>query len=167
MERASLEAGPALRRIYSGARGEAIHAQLVPLGFVALPDCLDVELGGVAYRPNVCDLGPESVAGWLSALAARDLPVEATVLDADARELLLDGRRVALSKLECDVLGYLRDREEQPVARETLLRDVWGYEWTGGSNVVEVAVSGLRRKLGDRAGALETVRGVGYRLRRL
>ncbi len=167
MERASLEAGPALRRIYSGARGEAIYAQIVPLGFVALPDCPDVELGGVAYRPNVCDLGPESVAGWLSALAARDLPVEATVLDADARELLLDGRRVALSKLECDVLSYLRDREEQPVARETLLRDVWGYEWTGGSNVVEVAVSGLRRKLGDRAGALETVRGVGYRLRRL
>ena len=107
------------------------------------------------------------MAGWLSALAARDLPVEATVLDEDARELVLDGRRVALTKLECDVLRYLRDREEQPVARSTLLRDVWGYEWTGGSNVVEVAVSGLRRKLADRAPALETVRGVGYRLRGL
>ena len=80
---------------------------------------------------------------------------------------MLDGRRIALTKLECDVMRYLRDREGQPVARETLLRDVWGYEWTGGSNVVDVAVSGLRRKLGDRAGALETVRGVGYRLRRL
>jgi two-component system alkaline phosphatase synthesis response regulator PhoP len=44
---------------------------------------------------------------------------------------------------------------------------VWGYDWTGGANVVEVAVSGLRRKLGDRATALETVRGVGYRLRQL
>ena len=105
--------------------------------------------------------------GWLSGLAAHDLPVEATVLDADARELVLDGRRVALTKLECDVLRHLRDREDQPVAREALLRDVWGYEWTGGSNVVDVAVSGLRRKLGDRAAALETVRGVGYRLRRL
>jgi two-component system alkaline phosphatase synthesis response regulator PhoP len=93
--------------------------------------------------------------------------VEATVLDENARELVLDGRRVALTKLECDVLGYLRERERQPVAREALLRDVWGYEWTGGSNVVEVAVSGLRRKLGDRAAALETVRGVGYRLQRL
>jgi len=65
------------------------------------------------------------------------------------------------------VVRYLREREDQPVARETLLRDVWGYEWTGGSNVVDVTVSGLRRKLGDRATALETVRGVGYRLRRL
>ena len=62
---------------------------------------------------------------------------------------------------------HLREREGRPVSRESLLRDVWGYEWTGGSNVVEVAVSGLRRKLGDRAGALETVRGVGYRLRDL
>ena len=80
---------------------------------------------------------------------------------------MLDGRRIKLSKLECDVLAYLRDREDQVVARDALLRDVWGYEWTGGSNVVEVAVSGLRRKLGARAGALETVRGVGYRLRAL
>ena len=65
------------------------------------------------------------------------------------------------------MLAHLREREGRPVAREALLRDVWGYEWTGGSNVVEVAVSGLRRKLGSRAGALETVRGVGYRLREL
>jgi hypothetical protein len=167
IERASLEAGPALRRVYSAADGDELETQLAPLGFVALPDCPDVELGGVSFRPNVCDLGPESVAGWLSELAAHDLPVAATRLDTDARELVLDGRRVALSKLECDVLDYLRKREDRTVAREALLRDVWGYEWTGGSNVVEAAVSGLRRKLGARAGALETVRGVGYRLRRL
>ncbi len=41
---------------------------------------------------------------------------------------------------------------------------MWGYDWTGGSNVVDVVVSALRKKLGDRAGRLETVRGVGYRL---
>ena len=167
IERASLEAGPALRRIYTHAADDALLEQLAPVGFSVLPDAPDVPIGGVTYRPIVCDLGPDSVAGWLSGLAARDLPVEETVLDEDARELVLDGRRVALTKLECDVLGYLRERELQPVAREALLRDVWGYEWTGGSNVVEVAVSGLRRKLGDRAAALETVRGVGYRLQPL
>jgi hypothetical protein len=167
VERASLEAGPTLRRIYSQADGDTLLAQLAPLGYVPLPDCPNTWLGGVAYRPLVCDLGPESLAGWLSALAARDLPVGSSALDADARELVIDGRRIGLTKLECDVLGYLRDRLGRPVAREALLRDVWGYEWTGGSNVVEVAISGLRRKLGERAGALETVRGVGYRLRAL
>ena len=167
IERASLEAGPALRRIYTHAPDDALLEQLAPVGFSVLPGTPDVQIGGVTYRPIVCDLGPDSVAGWLSGLAARDLCVQATGLDEDARELVLDGRRVALTKLECDVLGYLRERELQPVAREALLRDVWGYEWTGGSNVVEVAVSGLRRKLGDRAAALETVRGVGYRLQPL
>ena len=65
------------------------------------------------------------------------------------------------------MLEHLREHEGRAVSRESLLREVWGYEWTGGSNVVEVAVSGLRRKLADRAGSLETVRGVGYRLRGL
>jgi DNA-binding response OmpR family regulator len=115
----------------------------------------------------VLDLGPESVAGWVSRLAADDPAAGGVRLDGDARELVLDGRRIALTRLECDVLQHLREREGRPVTRESLLRDVWGYEWTGGSNVVEVAVSGLRRKLGDRAAALETVRGVGYRLREL
>jgi Transcriptional regulatory protein, C terminal/AAA ATPase domain len=162
-ERACLEAGPTLRRVYFCARDEALRAQLAAIGYDPLPG--EVIFAGNAYQPNMCDLGPESVAGWLSALAARDLDVEPAALDEAARELRIDDARIALSKLECDVLSYLRAREGQPVERETLLRDVWGYEWTGGSNVVDVAVSGLRRKLGDHAGALETVRGVGYRLK--
>ena len=159
LERASLAVGPRLRRVYSAARVAAMREQLAPIGFVELdgPEIL-------GYRPILLDLGPQSAVSWLSTLAARDLDLPATALDEGARELRLDGDRIALSKLECDVMRYLVDREGQPVARDTLLRDVWGYEWTGGSNVVDVAISGLRRKLGDRAGALQTVRGVGYRL---
>ena len=47
--------------------------------------------------------------------------------------------------------------------RAVLLRDVWGYDYAGGSNVIEALITSLRRKLGDRAAAIETVRGVGYR----
>jgi len=167
LERASLGAGPAVRRIYSVARGDALLAQIGPIGFAPLPG-REVIVGGLAHRPTLCDLGPESVAGWVSRLAADDpAAAGAARLDGDARELVLDGRAIALTKLECDVLAHLREHEGRPVTREALLRDVWGYEWSGGSNVVEVAVSGLRRKLGSRAGALETVRGVGYRLREL
>lgn len=158
LERASLEAGPKLRRVYAGTRGPALRDQIAPLGFVPLPG--PRVLG---YEPTVLDLGPESAISWLSCMAARDLDLPATAVDENARELRLDGERIALSKLECDVMRYLIEREGQAVARDTLLRDVWGYEWTGGSNVVDVAISGIRRKLGDRAGALQTVRGVGYR----
>ncbi len=68
-----------------------------------------------------------------------------------------------LTKLEFDVLQYLHEREGRIVGRAALLRDVWGYDWSGGSNVVEVVISALRRKLGDNAASLQTVRGAGYR----
>jgi DNA-binding response OmpR family regulator len=103
---------------------------------------------------SVCmDFGPASVDGWLAELGARER------LEGDdcAEEV------AGLTPLESQVLAYLRSREGQAVERAALLRDVWGYDWTGGSNVVEVAISSLRRKLGDEAGTIATVRGVGYR----
>jgi two-component system alkaline phosphatase synthesis response regulator PhoP len=49
--------------------------------------------------------------------------------------------------------------------RETLLQRVWGWDFDGGSRTVDVHVQTLRSKLGDAADLIETVRGVGYRLR--
>jgi DNA-binding response OmpR family regulator len=51
------------------------------------------------------------------------------------------------------------------VARPELLAEVWGTEFTGGSNVVDAVVRSLRHKLGAAAPVVETVRGSGYRLR--
>jgi DNA-binding response OmpR family regulator len=51
------------------------------------------------------------------------------------------------------------------VPRYALLADVWGYQADIGSNVVDAVVHTLRKKLGARASMIETVRGVGYRLR--
>jgi DNA-binding response OmpR family regulator len=101
---------------------------------------------------------------------------------------LIDGHRIALTKLEFEILNYLHQRPgkavdrsallrdvwcydyaglcERPgkvVERSALLRDVWGYDYAGGSNVIEVVITSTRRKLGSRAGAIETVRGLGYR----
>lgn len=58
---------------------------------------------------------------------------------------------------------YLRHLE--PAVRAELIEVVWGTTYTGGSNVVDAVVRTLRRKLGDRAATIETVRGVGYRYR--
>jgi len=60
-------------------------------------------------------------------------------------------------------VSYLHQRRGSVVERSALLRDVWGYDYAGGSNVIEANVRSLRRKLGDRAGSIETVRGLGYR----
>jgi DNA-binding response OmpR family regulator len=165
-KRVYLELRPHLRRLY-GAVPDVDRAltALAPLGFAALPGA-PVQIGEDAYWTVMNDFGPRSIDDWLSEVVGRELAAEEpTVLDPAARRLVLDGRSVDLSRLELDVLRHLQRREGVAVTRQELLREVWGHQWTGASsNVVEAVVSGLRRKMGDRAAALETVRGVGYRL---
>jgi DNA-binding response OmpR family regulator len=103
--------------------------------------------------------------GWLSALAAQELGLGDTeLLDTTDRQLVVGGRRVDLTPLEFDVMSYLYERAGTPVDRRDLLADIRGYDAEIGSNVVDSVVHQLRKKLRDRAGRLETVRGVGYRL---
>jgi hypothetical protein len=166
VKRVYMELRPDLRRLY-GAVPDVDQALtvLAPLGFGALPGP-PVQIGGDPNWTLVNDFGPGSIDGWLGEVVGRELAAgEPTVLDPAARRLVLDGRGVDLSRLELDVLRHLQRREGVAVTREELLREVWGHQWTSASsNVVEAVVSGLRRKMGDRAAALETVRGVGYRL---
>lgn len=164
LKRRYLEMRPRLRRIYSQAADPAATlSQFAPLGFTLLPGSA-VEIGGTTYHALYNDFGPSSIDGWLTDLAAREMLVDDdSLLDPHRRQVVLDGARVDLTKLEFDVLQYLFEREGRVVGRAALLRDVWGYQWSGGSNVVEVVISALRRKLGDSAGSLQTVRGAGYR----
>ena len=78
---------------------------------------------------------------------------------------MVDERRVPLTPLEFMVMQYLMDREGQAVSRTALLDDVWHDSYQGGSNVVDVVVRSLRKKLGLRASAIETVSRLGYRYR--
>ena len=70
-----------------------------------------------------------------------------------------------LTPLEFGVLQSLLQRKGKAVSRATLIEEVWGQAYVGGSNVIDVVVRSLRKKLGRKAAALETVRGVGYRFR--
>jgi DNA-binding winged helix-turn-helix (wHTH) protein len=149
---------PELRRIYTVTLEGSLPYCAMTLGYVAVPGSDDAWVN---------DLGPGSIDGWLTDLGARELLEAGEPLDLAERRLVLEGDPVDLTRLEAALLAYLRAHEGRAVTRDALLRDVWGHEWTGGSNVIEVVVSGLRKKLGDRSAALETVRGVGYRLHAL
>jgi DNA-binding response OmpR family regulator len=97
---------------------------------------------------------------------AAEIGIEAsTILDREAHEAVVDGRRIPLTRLELSVLEYLQDHANRAVSRASLIEDVWGYSYTGGSNVVDAVVRSLRKKLGERASVIETVSGVGYRVR--
>ena len=157
---------PRLRRMYVVVRDVPTYWPVVEqLGFRPLPGVAAV-LDGAEYTSVVLDFGPGSVDGWLAGLLAAELGVdEEPELDAVARELSVQGECVALTPLEFGLLGHLRKREGRAVARRELLAEVWGTEFTGGSNVVDAVVRSLRHKLGSAAPVVETVRGSGYRLR--
>ncbi|HEY3335384.1 MAG TPA: response regulator transcription factor [Candidatus Limnocylindrales bacterium] len=97
-----------------------------------------------------------------SRLAAGDL-----VLDELRHVALVGDRSVDLSAREFALLGFFIRHAGQVVTRQQILDGVWGAEPDVYSNVVDLYVSYLRRKLGEleRAGRLRTVRGVGYSLR--
>jgi two-component system KDP operon response regulator KdpE len=89
------------------------------------------------------------------------------VVDPGAREVFLDGHRLALSAKEFDLLLYLAVRAGQVVSKQELLVEVWRRPYGGADKTVDVHLSWLRRKLGEPATApryLHTVRGVGVKL---
>jgi len=87
------------------------------------------------------------------------------IVDRRARSATLEGERFELTSREYDLLVRLAESADQCVSRTTLLRDVWNMSFDPGSGVVDVHVSRLREKLGERAWMIETVRGQGLRFR--
>ncbi|HWQ24869.1 MAG TPA: winged helix-turn-helix domain-containing protein [Gaiellaceae bacterium] len=166
VKRAYMALRPALRRMYVVVHDVPTYWPVVEkLGFRPIPDG-GVTTGGVEYASVVLDFGPGSVDGWLGDLVGRELGIgDEPLLDEDARELAVRGAPVALTPLEFRLFVHLRRCEGRAVSRGELLREVWGTDFTGGSNVVDAVVLSLRRKLGHAAPAVETVRGTGYRLR--
>jgi DNA-binding response OmpR family regulator len=84
-------------------------------------------------------------------------------LDMRARRATVRGRTIELSAREYTMLEVLMRHAGQVLSREQLLSHVWGYDHDPGSNVVDVYVGYLRKKLGP--DVIETARGMGYRLR--
>lgn len=88
-------------------------------------------------------------------------------IDRDKMLAYKDEKQLNLTKTEYDLLLMLIDAQGKVISREQVMRDIWETDFVGGSNVVDVHVKSLRKKLDDRPAEPEyiaTVRGVGYRL---
>lgn len=79
-------------------------------------------------------------------------------------EVLCNGECVELTYKEFELLCFLFEHRGAVLTRDQILREVWGYEFDGENRTVDVHVRTLRRKLGDCADVIETVRGVGYKI---
>ena len=84
------------------------------------------------------------------------------LLDPARRLVTVDGAPLTLTPTEFDLLAHLLGRPGRVFTREELLASVWGYESHAGTRTVDVHVAQVRAKLGDAAGLIRTLRGVGY-----
>jgi len=101
------------------------------------------------------------------ATSADRIEVGDLVLDLKTRRVTKGEQEVELTSREFELLAYLMRHPDQVLSRTQLLNGVWGYDYDPGTNVLEVYVGYLRKKLGDEdeEGPIDTVRGAGYRLR--
>ena len=79
-------------------------------------------------------------------------------------EVYANGVPVSLTLKEYDLLNVLLENKGQVFSRDTLLKMVWGYDFSGESRTVDVHIRTLRSKLGECGDMIETVRGVGYKI---
>lgn len=88
-------------------------------------------------------------------------------LDLSTRRALRSGREIDLTMKEFELLRYLMEHPREVLTREQILENVWGYDFVGESNVIEVYIRYLRLKIEDEGEKrlIQTVRGVGYVLR--
>ena len=98
--------------------------------------------------------------------SAQNVPLAAgpLVMDVDKHQVLVRGQSVELTKKEFDLLHCLLENKGRVLTRETLLDAVWGFDFVGETNSVDVYIRFLRSKLDDAFGLklIHTVRGVGY-----
>ncbi len=88
-------------------------------------------------------------------------------LNPDTREVRRGNRRIELTAREFEILQLFMEHPRQVLTRDTLYDRIWGYDFGGESNIIEVYIRYLRSKL-EEGGAprlIQTVRGVGYALR--
>jgi DNA-binding response OmpR family regulator len=99
-----------------------------------------------------------------SAPASRQLTINDVTMDLDRHEVVAAGNPVELTNYEFELLRILMENCNIVLDRERLISEIWGYDFDGETNVVDVYVRHLRTKIDDKYGIklIQTVRGVGY-----
>jgi DNA-binding response OmpR family regulator len=147
----------------------ALRPRLPVIAVTALDDT-GSKIGGLDAGADDYVTKPFSVEELVARIRARlrwtedesgVLKAGGLTLDLASHRALLEGREVALSARELELLAAFMRHPGQVLSRGQLLRLVWELDFDPGSNVVEVYVGALRRKVGS--GFIETVRGSGYR----
>ena len=91
---------------------------------------------------------------------------EGIVYDKKSRSVTVDGNPIYLTKTELQLLEFFLEHPEQLFSREELLEKIWGHDHNETTRTVDVYISRLRKKLGDKGKYLKTLPRLGYKLTR-
>ncbi len=146
-----------------------------PILMITARDRLDDKVAGLDAGADDYLVKPFQVAELLARVralgrrtksAAPNISVGNLTLDPLRREVRVQDRPIALSATEYALLDYLVRNAGRTLTRSMILQHVWQYDFAGNDKVLDVYVSYLRRKIDVKGASLiETVRGMGYRLR--
>ena len=97
-------------------------------------------------------------------LAINVIQVDDVVLDISKKQVLRNGQNIGLTGKEYEVLEYLMKNKESILSRDQILNHVWDYDYDGASNIVDVIIKNIRKKLdnGTDKTIIYTKRGLGY-----
>jgi DNA-binding response OmpR family regulator len=95
------------------------------------------------------------------------LTIHDLAVNLDSREVIRNGKEITLTPKEYDLLVYLMEHQNKVATREGIILAVWGYEYEGETNTVDVYIGHLRRKIEDDFDfpLIHTIRGVGYTMK--
>ncbi len=131
--------------------------------------CLEAGADDYFLAPYRCDEFIKLVNAYLkpSAASGEQLRFADLVLDLSQRQVIRNDRVIELTMKEFELLKYLMEHPREVLTRKQILESVWGYDFIGESNVIEVYIRYLRLKIDgeNEKRLIQTVRSVGYVLR--
>lgn len=95
--------------------------------------------------------------------AAEEYKFGGVVIDPNGRTVEVDGEKIELTPKEFDLLCYLYENKNTALSRDTLLGDIWGYDFYGDDRTIDTHIKNLRNHLGPYREFIVTLRGVGYK----
>ena len=159
-------------------RRDGVRVAPFPILFLTARDSVQDRVAGLDRGADDYLVKPfafDELVARLRALLRRAKPAEPdqllrygnVELSPATREVWRAGEALALTAREFDLLEFFLRHPRRVLTRARILEQVWGYDYLGGSNVIDVYVRVLREKLetGERQRLIQTVRGVGYALR--